>query len=366
MPTAEPIRVLVLIKGLGIGGAEKLVADSAPLWDRERFDYRVAYILPWKDQLVPVLDEVHVAVDCIGGARGTDISTPIRLRKLIADWRPSLIHAHLPSAGVLARVATGTPTIYTEHNVVDYYRQPTRILNKLTYRRNAAVIAVSASVAKSIVGYPGPEPVVIPNGVRTVSPGDTTALRNELGIGPDESLVVHVGNIRPYKGHQNLIEATAMLVESHPNTRIVSIGGEKNDGDLERIRQAARFANVDGHLRFLGRKDNAQQFIAAADVFVNPSEIEGLPIVILEALSCGRPVVATDVGGVGSVVKHEQTGLLVPPRDPVALARAIGRALTDPSSAGWGAAGADLVAREHSLESMVREQESLYLRVVNE
>lgn len=356
--------VLVLIKGLGIGGAERLIAEAAPSWDRDRFDYRVAFALPHKDAFVPDLEALGIPVNCIGGEQGIDRHTPARLRELLTLWNPALIHAHSPTMGVLARVVARIPCVYTEHNVAQSYRPVTRIANRLTYRRNAAVTAVSEAVATSLGGYPGPEPIVVPNGVSpSVDDAAVAAVRRELGH--DGPLIVHVGNIRPLKGHRTLIAATRRLADMVPDVLVVSIGNEKAAGDLERVREQATTAGIDASLRFLGLRTDARAFLAAADVVVNPSDAEGLPLVVLEALALGRPVVATAVGGVPSVIRDRETGLLVPPANPDALATALAEALAAPESSNWGRAGAELVLERHGIETMVRAFETIYEQVLD-
>ncbi len=226
---ADRARVLVLIKGLGIGGAERLIVDGAEHWDRDRFDYRVVYVLPWKDQMVEPLRASGVDVDCVGSGRGMGPRAFRSLRRLIGEWKPDIIHAHLPSAGIMARVVGGAPVVYTEHNIAGSYRQPTRTLNRMSYARNAAAIAVSGAVADSLDGYPGPTPRVIPNGITfTVTLEEVDAVRAELGVEPDQKLIVHVGNIRPHKGHENLIAATGVIAASEPSALVVSVGAEKH------------------------------------------------------------------------------------------------------------------------------------------
>jgi glycosyltransferase involved in cell wall biosynthesis len=362
---ADRARVLVLIKGLGIGGAERLISDGAEHWDRQRFEYRVAYVLPWKDQLVEPLRRLGITVDCVGSKRGIGPTALRNLRSVARAWQPSVIHAHLPSAGILARLAGRAPVVYTEHNIAGSYRQPTRTLNKLSYGRNAAVIAVSEAVADSLHGYPGPAPRVIPNGITfDVAPDEITAVRQELGLQPGQKLVVHVGNIRPHKGHENLIAATKRIVETDPNMLVVSVGAEKHQGDLARVRESAAAAGVTDHIRFLGRREEARAFLAAADVVVNPADFEGLPLAVLEALSLSKPVVATAVGGVPTVVIDGVTGRLVPPGDPDALATGTLEALSSPAAREWGTAGAELVSRNHGLAQMISEYEKVYEEVV--
>ncbi len=361
-------KVLVLIKGLGIGGAERLISEAPPFWDRERFDYRVAYLLPWKDQLVPELRAAGVEVDQIGDGK-LGPATFAAVRSHLASLNPDIVHAHLPSTGILARLTSRAPVIYTEHNVVSSYRQPTRLINRITYGRNSRLIAVSQAVADSVRGYPGPDPLVIPNGVSvSVGPDERIAARQELGIDDDKVLIAHVGNIRPHKGHSNLIKAVAAMKGSGARDfLVVSIGGEKHEGDLERIRSEAAAAGIEDAFVALGRREDALSFVGAADLMANPSDHEGLPLAILEAMSLGKPVVATSVGGVPSVIEDRANGLLVPPREPEALAAGLTELIddTDLRERLGKQAQEDAVAR-HGLGPMVKEVERVYEDVLAE
>ncbi len=362
MPQPRPV-ILVAVKGLGIGGAETLIAGSARLWDTDRYDYRVAYALPWKDQLVADIESVGIPVHCFGTKRGMTPASWLRLRRLAAD--AAVVHAHLPAVGALARIVSPAPVVYTEHNIAGSYRRPVQMANRATYRRNAVVAAVSEAVASSVAGYPGPEVRVVPNGVAVrVEPAAAAAARAELGIPPDIRLVAHVGNIRPHKGHENLVAAVRVLAAIRPEVRVVSIGGEKHDGDLARVRRLAIEAGVGDRLVFLGRRSDALAFVAAAEMLVNPSDFEGLPVAVLEAMALGKPVVATAVGGVPSVV-DDTTGILVPARDPEALAAGIAQLVADPElAAALGAAGRKLVEHGYGLETMVRAYEDIYAEVL--
>ncbi|MDF2728428.1 MAG: epsD 1 [Acidimicrobiia bacterium] len=360
------IRVLVLIKGLGIGGAEKLISEGARFWDRDSFEYTVAYVLPWKDQLVGALEDQGIEVHMIGGKRGLTPPTVGRLRSLVKDLDVDLIHAHLPTMGIVARIASPVPVVYTEHNMADSYRPITRTMNRLTYGRNAAATAVSGAVASSVSTWPGEPPLVIPNGVAVhVAPEDVVAARQELRLSPTDPLVAHVGNIRPGKGHDVLIDAVAHLNQRMPNVKFVSIGGEKYPGDLDRVRNRVIEGGLEDHLRFMGRRPDALSFVAAADIFVNPSSVEGLPVAILEAMALGRPVVAAAAGGVPGIVKDGETGILVEPNEPEALAAGIEKLLNDPFLAERLAQAAqDMVEKEYGLEPMVQAIEDIYREVL--
>ena len=138
------------------------------------------------------------------------------------------------------------------------------------------------------------------------------------------------------------------------------MGGEKFDGDLDRVTAEAEAAGLGSHLRFLGRRTDARAFTEAATVYVNPSDFEGLPVSILEAMALARPIVATAVGGVPSVIT-EETGVLVPAKDPEALATGVAQLLDDPEQAAILAKAAqDLVESEFGLDDMIAGTERVH------
>jgi glycosyltransferase involved in cell wall biosynthesis len=326
-------RVLLLIKGLGRGGAERLVVGCARLG--ERFRYEVAYLLPWKDALVGELGAAEVPVHRLGHRPGWVRA----LRALVLGRGIDLVHVHSPLAAAVARTVLPRriPVVYTEHNVWPRYRPPTRWANAATFPRNAHVFAVSGEVAAS-VRYPWPlrrlrvPPVeVLHHGVdpreleRWSRPDGVLA---ELGIRDGAPVVATVANFKAHKGHRHLLEAASIVRRSLPEARFVLAGA----GPTERqVRERAAALGLEGTVVFAGPREDAPRLAAAADLFVLPSEHEGLPVALLEAMALGRAVVATRTGGVPEVVEDGRHGLLVPPADPRALAEAIAELLRDPA-----------------------------------
>lgn len=359
--------VLVLSKGLGLGGAERQIASAARFWDQDAFSYHVAFVLPHKDHFVAEIESHGVDVMCLGSGRPYLASAAMGLRRMLRATKPDLVHAHLPTTGIMARMLSAVPVVYTEHNMVHSYRRPTRLANKLTYGRNAVVVAVSDAVAGALDGYRGPQPRVINNGVTVaVSDAERAAVRVELGIDEATPLVTHVGNIRPGKGQHNLVAAAAIVHEKRPDAVFVSLGSEKVPGSLAALRRDVTDRGLDGVVRFLGSRPDAVAFTAAADVFANPSDVEGLPVAILEAMALARPVVATAVGGVPSIIRSDETGALVPPDHPEALAEAIVGLLDDPSHADRLAAGArELIERDFTMQSVVAQNEAIYRELLD-
>ena len=329
-------RVLVLIKGLGRGGAEQLLVNAAPHLDTSRFEYEFAYALPAKDDLVSDLEEAGVSVRCLGGQRtGRWIDA---LRTHVRRTRPDLVHAHSPYVAAVARVALprkGLRMVYTEHNVWQSYHPMTSFANLVTYPRNDHVFAVSHEVRASI-RYPHPLRFRLMPPIETLHHGIDAAsvsmwarpdgVRAEFGIPDEAPFIATVGSLKPQKDHRNLIRAMVKVRRAVPDARLVLVGDGAGRKELERD---LTNSGLQDSVVLAGYRDDAQRIAAACDVFVLSSKHEGLSIALLEAMALRRPVVVTRVGGLPEVVEHGREGLLVPPQDPAALGHAIAALLSD-------------------------------------
>jgi glycosyltransferase involved in cell wall biosynthesis len=366
-------RVLILIKGLGVGGAERLLEAAVPHLDRERFEYQVGYFLPWKDALVPAFARAGIPVHNLGMRLAADPRVFARLVGLLRRQRVDLIHAHLPVAGVWARLAgriAGVPCmVYTEHNVPERYAAVTRELNRRTYRMNDVVIAVSEEVRKAIEPYADGRPriVTVQNAVDVdaiaATPVDGRAVRQEFGFADDTLLVTTVGNLTPKKGHVHLLAAAQRLIGKYSKVGFLLVGQGPLAGELRA--EAARLG-LDGRFVFAGFREDAVRLLAASDLFVLSSLFEGLPITLLEAMALGKPSVVTRVGGIPEVT-DERSSLLVAPGDPEALARGIGELLDAPDRrVRMGAAAQTLARSRHGVEQMVRAIEQIYSGLLGE
>ncbi|MGH8900388.1 MAG: glycosyltransferase [Egibacteraceae bacterium] len=363
-------RVLWLAKGLGRGGAEQLLSLTAAQIDQARFEIEVAYLLAWKDALVPEFSACGIQTHCLGMRHGADLSWVPRLRSLARRRQFDLVHTHSPYPAIAARVALGTgtlPLIHTEHNMWPQYRWPTYAANAATYGRNAAVLAVSNPVAESIrpprwmpwVTLPTVE--VVHHGfdehrVRR-GPAARAKARRTLGLGEEELVVGTVGNLRAQKDHHSLLTAFGMLPDTGSPTRLVVVGTGPLEDELRR--QVTRQGLV-RQVLLTGSRDDVQEILPAFDVFVLSSVYEGLSIALLEAMAAGLPSVATCVGGIPEALTNGVDGLLVPPRDPAVLAAALGTLLRDePLRHRLGAVATQSV-RRFSIETAVRRMEALY------
>ena len=360
-------RVLLLIKGLGAGGAEHLLAAAAGHMDTGRFEYRLAHVLPEPVVHGEALARAGIPVECLSGSRRGE--WPVRLRRLLRSWDPQLIHVHSPYVAAGCRLlAGGRPVVYTEHNVWPSYRLPTRWANRTTYGRNAHVFAVSDQVRMSIAGR-GARRVPIEtlhHGVDPAAAGRwrqaAVDVRGAFGLPPDSAVVVTVANLRAQKGHSTLVDAAALVRREAPLARFVLVGsGPLEDG----LRQRARALGVDDIVVFAGHRDDAALLVAGAEVFVLPSLYDGLSIALVEAMALGRGIVITDAGGNAEAVAHEREGLVVAPGDPAALSGAIVQVLHDRDlRARLGAAAAER-SLAFDLRVAVRRQEEVYAQLID-
>jgi glycosyltransferase involved in cell wall biosynthesis len=361
-------RILILIKGLGRGGAEQLVVSAAPYFDRSRFDYEVAYLLPWKNALVGALEEQGIRVQCLDGHH--NIGWIARLRGLVADRRIDLIHAHSPVPAVGTRLAfygrSRPRLVYTEHNVWHRYHPATYWANLLTFPLNHHVFAVSNEVRHSIRYPPGLRSFRVP-AVETLyygidreaiaRAGPSDGIRAELGISPDAAIVGTVANFKAHKGHAYLLQAALQVRGAIPDVKFVLVG----QGPLEQdIRRSAHDLGLDQTVIFAGYREDVHRVMKAFDVFALPSVYDGLSIALIEAMSLGKPPVVTRAGGNPEAVEHGKHGLVVPPGDPQALASSILTLLRNGSVRRHLAQAARARAGAFDIRSAVRRTEQVY------
>lgn len=364
---SERARILLLIKGLGVGGAERLLEAALPHLDRDRFDYRVAYMLPWKTALVPAFEAAGITVHDLKMRLPGDPRALARLVALLRRERINLVHGHLPMAGIWGRVAArlaGVPhVVYTEHNVPERYALPTRVLNQLTYAMNDTVIAVSDEVRRAIEGYSNGRPTIVTvlNAVDADTlasvPVEREAVRREFGFPSGALLVTTVGNLTPKKRHAHLLAAAARVLTRHPGARFLLVG----QGPLaETLRAEAQRLKLDGRLVFAGFRPDAVSLMAASDVFVLSSIHEGLPVALLEAMALGKPSVVTRVGGIPEAT-DEASSILVPPEHPEALADGIDALLASPDlRTRMGEAARRRARVRYGVPQMVQAVEAIY------
>ena len=353
--------MLWLVKGLGPGGAERLLLAHAAVADRSSFSYRVAYLVPWKSHLVEPMAALGVPAVCLSN----------RPWWVVRVWRAmrnaDVVHVHSPLiaavARVLVRLMRRRPAIVTtEHNVWPRHARPTRLANRLTVGLEDHMLAVSAAVRDSMPARVRDRVEVLTHGIDLegvrAEAGDRAAARAALGVDDETVVCVTVANLRNEKGYDTLLDAAARC-DGAP-VRFFAAG----QGPLEaELHERARALGLGDWFTFLGYRESVAPVLAAADLFVLSSRHEGLPLAVMEALALGLPVVATAVGGVPEAVRDGIEGALVAPDDPAALADAVLRLAGDPARRAELSQAAAARAVEFGAERAVGRIEAVYREV---
>jgi glycosyltransferase involved in cell wall biosynthesis len=286
----------------------------------------------------------------------------------LAAVNADVVHNHMYRAEVvgtqaawaLAAAGRRRPLVVgTVHSSRVRSEEDRELLRRLTPKMDHLIAVSRASVRKLEDEGRVAAPIsLIYNGVdlaRYDEPEVCCTLQAEYGIPAGAPVVGVVARLEPEKGHPTLLDAWPLVLASVPNAHLLIVGEGSQREALEE--QAANLASV----HFTGRRDDVPAVTAALDVAVLPSYREAQGLSILEAMALARPVVASAVGGIPEMVEDGRTGLLVPPRDPEALAAAITRLLLDhPFADTLGKAGKDLVHERFCVELMVRAVESIY------
>ncbi|MEM8705235.1 MAG: glycosyltransferase [Actinomycetota bacterium] len=315
-----------LIKGLGPGGAERLLVTQVRA-DPTDTRHEVAYVVAEKRHLVAELEALDVAPTCLSERGLGRVWWGLGVRSLLMDDPTDIVHVHSPAVAAITRLVTSTmprkvrPVVVgTEHNRWPRHHRLTRLANRLTIRREAATIAVSADVAATVRGAPSGQVRTIEHGIDldAVRAGaDRAAAREELGVAADDIVVVCVANLRREKALDDLVEAARLALAAEPRLRFFSAGQGPLASELDGW---IRSAGITERFHALGYRTDAARVVSAADVFTLSSHHEGLPVAVMEALALGVPVVATAAGGVPGAV--DDAGMITPVGEPAALARA--------------------------------------------
>lgn len=364
------LRIAYVIKEMVVGGSQTHLRQVLRLLDRDRFD-PLLVCLTGKGVLlddvraagVPVLSPAAEASFKGLGLTTRMLATSRVLRRAGVD----IVHNYLLRANLVGSVSARlarVPIVLCSkrgcHERRGFELVSAKIGNALADR-----VMVNADAVREFVhdneGCAREKMFVIPSGVDTdrFKPLPPADFKAGIGLPADRVVVGVVTRMRVRKGVEEFIRAIAQVRRSSPKVHGVIVGEVSLDDSMQ---QLVRELDVEDGLTLLGRRNDMPEVLSAFDIFVLSSHDEGMSNAILEAMSMEKAVVATDVGGTGEVVRHGHTGLLVPPKDPQALAAAIADVLSQPARAiEMGRLGRRVIEDGFSARSMVRQMEQVYL-----
>ena len=299
-----------------------------------------------------------------------DLTAAWRLSRVLRQLRPDIVHAHDPHAVAMAALALSMHTGSARTGLVASRRVDFHLgrnaLSRWKYRQVDLFICASEAIRQMLLrdGIPRPKAVTVHEGIdlEHVAAAPRADLHNELWLPHDAPIVGNVAALVPHKGQRHLIDAVPDVLRQEPDARFVIAG----EGELRpSLEQQIRHLHLEKHVTLTGFRPDVLSLHKAFDVFVMSSVTEGLGTSLLDAMACGKPVVATAVGGIPEVVVDGETGFLVPPRDHAAMAAAIVRLLGDRAlRERMGAAGLARVRERFSVDRMVKDTLRVYERIV--
>ena len=340
--------LLTLLPALAERGVDSLfVGLDDPAWDAEPF-YR----------------ELAVPSVRLRAPRDLDPRLLVSLRRSLRRLRPDVVHTHLVHADLYGALAAPTPLVSTKHTDDRFRAGPFRHVERALARRVSRVIAITEALARFTVervGLPREKVSVVHYGMDELpAPWGP----NPAVLVPDGARVLlAICRLTAQKGVDVAVRALAAVREVHPGTVLVVLGEGPEREALERLATDLGL----GEAVFLpGRAGDVSEWLRRADVLVHPVRWEGFGLALLEAMLAERPVVASAVSSVPEIVADGETGRLVPPDDPGALATAISALLADRDlAAAYGAAGRAHAHREFSVDRMVRRTLDVYERALH-
>lgn len=369
--------VAFVIGSFRYGGAERDLLELLRRLDPARYEFHVFY-LERDGDLLPEIERTGAALRELGIR---SLTSPSGIRAVLRAR--AYLRAHgvrvLQGFGVYgsfyaAVIASGVPGV----RVISYEFTPVpppllraRLFQPWYYRRADVIVGNSDAVLSAVAarrGVNGKRLVKIHNGV------DTSVYRPDAGDGaavlpglpPGAPLVGAVGRLNPIKGHAYLVAAWPKVLEKVPAARLLLVGPARSE-DRERMEKEARGTGCADTIHFLGQRRDVPRILPHLDVVALPSLTEGFSNVIIEAGAAGRPVVATRVGGNPEAIVEGETGMLVPARDPAALADAIVSLLSDPARrARMGDAARRRVVELYSVDRMIEGYDRLYTSLVQD
>lgn len=367
-------KILHLIETTGPGGAETVLLNIVRRLNRDNFESSV--VIMGAGWLHNQLTGSGVDVRIIDSSKANDLMFLRKIYHLVRTERVDLIHSHLDGMNFyacLTGLTTRRPVIATFHGMVgDWHKTSVKSKLKFAVIRKSAtrVVAVSNYLKRELVQkwrFSSDHVTMIHNGVdfqvldRT---SQTSSVRAELGLSPETPLIGMVANIRRPKGYQYFVEAARLISDRMPECRFLIVGqGEGNL--LNELTSQIEALGLTDRVILTGFREDVAQILAQLDIFMLSSLSEGLSIATIEAMGLGKPVVVTDSGGPGEIVRDGETGYLVPPADPKALAdRAVELLRNHSLAERMGQAARADVRLRFSLEQNVRSYEQLYRECV--
>lgn len=361
----KKIKVLHIILELGPGGVEKFLVDFMLNYDKEKFDISVVSLLPREDSIFEkILDDNKVDVTYLNMTPWIyDIRVLFQLNKIIKEKKPDILHVHLfmTRFTFLPAILNKVPVkIHTVHIPANKEASGIfRFIQSIAYKKGKFIpIAISKSVEESIkVNHHIENTKLIYNGI------DLKKFNVHHEIDGDKNNsecinIINVARFMPEKNQKLLIDVLYILSKRYTNIKLRLVGNGKTKNEI--LRKVNKLG-LEDKVEFLGARNDIPELLNKSDIFLLSSNYEGFCLVIVEAMACGLPVVATNVGAIPEIIKDRENGLLVKPNDPDEFAKAIIEIIENKDMRKMISSNAINDAKKYNFENTVKKYEDLYL-----
>lgn len=337
----KQIKVLHVADKLGVSGSTvdgvaRLLGWWFPLLGERGIDPKLLVLGP-SGKVVEELQEDGISVRCLS-MKPFDVRAFFEFKRSIEETQPDILHVHnwrATTFALLLKTSSSVPVIVHEHTISQKIPFVQQVADRALNHRVDRVLAVSDGAARNCVSarhFPKDRIETVMNGIPldldSPQPEEhIRAIQSELGIEPGSNIVGFVGRLDETKGPRYLVEAFAQLGRLPRETYLVIVGDGPLAGELKEI---ARSAGIADRTMFLGYRRDVKRLQRVFSVQAMPSLSEGLGLAALEAMASSVPLVASDIPGLDEILQDDVNSILVPSRDPCALAKALERALTEP------------------------------------
>lgn len=355
----------------GLYGGERVVLNLASGLNKKRFQIIVVAFGNKEDDmpLLRAAKDNNIRIDLLPLRARYDIRSIFDIKRLLKKYDVAILHCHGYKSDVLgffAAVFTKVKLVTTLHGWwvgKEFKSRFHNLLDLFIVRYFDRVVTVSQPLAEKLSRDKAlkVKTIVIPNCVdskKFETAKDSITIRKNFNITPDAKIIGAVSRLTEEKGHSYLLDAFAKMVTDFKDIVLLIVGeGPLKDSLIERTRELG----IEDKVVFAGFRDDVADLVAMMDILVMPSISEGLPMAILEAMAAKKPIVASAVGGIPSVIKDRETGILIKPKDSDSICEALTCLLKDEKLAlGIAANARKLLENEFTVDVMIMKYENLY------
>jgi len=370
----DKIKLLRIVSNLGIGGVQKRMVSLLPKLDKKRYSIIVCSFKP--GELQNRLEQSEIPVRIVSRRFKFDPVCIYKLRSIMKKENIDIVHTHCHKPNTTGRLAAklaGVPVVITnEHNVDSWKSNWQLTLDRRLATYSDRIIAVSEAVKNFYVenaNIPADKFEVIYNGVdldfwqnNILSQETIAEKKTKLGLSQDDKVIVNIGRLHPQKGHEYLFRAVRKIIPRMKNLKFLIVGDGSMKDSLELLSERL---GIKKYVIFTGKRDDIKDILCFSDISVLSSIREGFSNVILESMACGKPVIATDVGGNNEIIIDGENGFIVPSRDEDTLAdKILALASSEELTERMGLAARETV-KKFSLKRMVEKTEQLYEKLMD-